>query len=283
MDRVPFDVPGAPGHLGGWRAGAGAPVLLLHGGPGLSYGHLDGLAEELAGAYDVAFFQQRGLAPSTEEGPFTVAQAVADLGAVLDGLGWDRAWLVGHSWGGHLAFHAATTIPERLLGVLSIDPLGAVGDGGAEAFGAEMVRRVPSGLQARAEELDAKDTAGTATEADVQEMLDIVWPSYFAETRAATPRPLLAVSTAAHLGLWEDLVVQLPALEAALPTITVPVGVLAGAASPMPPDAAARATAERIPGAWVHLEPGAGHFPWLEHPGCAVAALDRLAHGAAWT
>ena len=283
MDRTPFDVPAEPGHLAGWRCGAGPRVLLLHGGPGLSYGHLDALAEELATGYDVAFFQQRGLEPSTVAGPFTVEQAVADIVAVLDGLGWDRAWLVGHSWGGHLAFHAARVLPGRLLGVLSVDPLGAVGDGGAAVFGAEMVNRVPAELRARAQELDEMDTAGTATEADVEEMLDIVWPSYFATTSAATPRPPIAVSTAAHSGLWEDLVAQLPVLEAALSSISIPVATLSGAASPMPPHEAAQLTVDRIPGAWAQLEPGTGHFPWLEHPGCVVAALDRLAHGTTET
>ncbi len=39
------------------------------------------------------------------------------------------------------------------------------------------------------------------------------------------------------------------------------------------------ATAAAIPGAWAHVEPGAGHFVWLERPGCALAALDRLAQG----
>ena len=279
MERTPFTVPTRSGHLGGWRAGAGERVLLLHGGPGLSYGHLDSLAEELAADYEVAFFQQRGLEPSTAQGPFTVEQALADIGSVLDWLGWERAWLVGHSWGGHLAFHAAVSIPERLLGVLSVDPLGAVGDGGAESFGAELMRRVPQGLRARAQELDDKDTQGTATESDEQEMLDVVWPSYFATPAAATPRPPIAISSAAHLGLWGDLVEQLPRLEAALPSIAVPVGVLSGADSPMPPRDSAQATAARIPGAWAHLEPGTGHFLWLERPGCAVAALDRLAHG----
>ena len=134
--RVATGLPGGPpscpaafgcaGPAGGWRAGAGAGVLLLHGGPGLSYGYLDSLAEELAADYEVASFQQRGLEPSTPQGPFTVEQALADIGSVLDGLGWERAWLVGHSWGGHLAFHAAVSVPERLLGVLSVDPLGAV-------------------------------------------------------------------------------------------------------------------------------------------------------------
>jgi hypothetical protein len=29
------------GWLGGWLAGSGVPVLLLHGGPGLSFSYLD--------------------------------------------------------------------------------------------------------------------------------------------------------------------------------------------------------------------------------------------------
>jgi pimeloyl-ACP methyl ester carboxylesterase len=104
---------------------------------------------ELAARYQVATFQQLGLAPSTEQGEFTVAEAVADIVAVLDGLGWQTAYLMGHSWGGHLVFHAAAAVPERLEGVLSVDPLGAVGDGGAEAFGAEMLARVPEASRPR--------------------------------------------------------------------------------------------------------------------------------------
>ena len=56
---------------------------------------------------------------------------VSDIVTVLDGLGWDSAYLMGHSWGGHLVFHAAVSIPDRVFGVLSVDPLGAVGDGQA--------------------------------------------------------------------------------------------------------------------------------------------------------
>jgi pimeloyl-ACP methyl ester carboxylesterase len=41
---------------------------------------------------------------------------VADIVAVMDGLGWDTAYLMGHSWGGHLVFHAAVGIPGRLAG-----------------------------------------------------------------------------------------------------------------------------------------------------------------------
>jgi pimeloyl-ACP methyl ester carboxylesterase len=115
--------------IAGLRAGDGPPVLLLHGGPGLGFDYLRDLAEELAEENDVAWYQQRGQAPSAVEGPYTVATDVEDARRILDALGWDKAYVVGHSWGGHLALHVAEALPDRLRGVLSVDPLGAVGDG----------------------------------------------------------------------------------------------------------------------------------------------------------
>jgi pimeloyl-ACP methyl ester carboxylesterase len=284
MQRTRFTAPTAHGVLAGWVAGEGTPVLVLHGGPGLGYEYLDPMAEEvLAGAYRVAHFQQRGLSPSTLEGPFTIPRSVADVEAVLDHLGWDRALVVGHSWGGHLALHVALTLPHRLLGALAVDPLGGVGDGGAAAFGAELLRRVPHDRSGRARELEALDAGGTATVDQQVELLEILWPSYFATREGAPPFPEVRLGPEASEGLWADLVERLPALDASLATIGVPVGVLSGSESPMPPDAAAVATADRIPGAWCVLEPDAGHFTWVERPGCVLAALDRLSGRVAAT
>ena len=55
--------------LAGLRAGEGPPVLLLHGGPGLGFDYLRDLADELAEENDVAWYQQRGLAPSSRLRP----------------------------------------------------------------------------------------------------------------------------------------------------------------------------------------------------------------------
>jgi pimeloyl-ACP methyl ester carboxylesterase len=279
MERTPFTVDTGSGELSGWMAGDGPCVLVIHGGPGMNYDYLDDVVAELASAYRVATFQQRGLAPSTEDGEFTIAEALADVVAVLDGLGWATAYLLGHSWGGHLVFHAALAIPERLDGVLAVDPLGAVGDGGMEAFGAEMVGRVPVERQARAKELDERDMAGEATPEESLEGFSIVWPSYFADPSSAPAMPHVAFSQPANLGLFGDLVSRLPELEASLPAISVPFGVVVGELSPMPTTAGTD-SAERIPGAWATVVSGAGHFPWHESPGSILAALDRLAAAA---
>ena len=213
-------------------------MLAVHGGPGMSYDYLDDAVEELAARYQVATFQQRGLAPSTEQGEFTVAEAVADIAAVLDGLGWETAYLMGHSWGGHLVFHAAARIPERLAGVLSVDPLGAVGDGGAEAFGAEMLARVPEADRERARALDEKDTAGESTPDEDLEAFSPVLAVVLRRSRCC-PRRCRAWSSTSRptSGLWADLQTRLPELESSLPSITVPFGVVVGELSPMPPSA----------------------------------------------
>ena len=224
----------------------------------MSYDYLDDAVAELAARYRVATYQQRGLAPSTEQGEFTVAEAVADIAAVLDGLGWETAYLMGHSWGGHLVFHAAAGIPERLAGVLSVDPLGAVGDGGEEQFGAEMLARVPEADRERARRLDEKDTAGEATQEDHHESFALFWPSYFADPAAAPAMPRVEFSQPASRQLWADLQTRLPELESSLPSITVPFGVLVGELSPMPPSAG---DAECRPHPWRLVARRAGGGP----------------------
>ncbi len=264
------------GSLGGWVEGDGAPVLLLHGGPGLSYEYLDGLSAELGMGFRVAAYQQRGLDPSTLEGPFTVSQAITDTVAVLDALEWSRALIVGHSWGGQLALRLAAGHPERLLGALAVDPLGIVGDGGMAAFEAEMMARTPRKDRDRAHELDERAMAGQGTPEESLESLRMVWPAYFADPENTWPMPPVRMSVDAYSGIIAEVTTGSDEVAAALATGQVPYGVIAGAGSPMPWGQAARASAELSPSAFLKIVAAAGHFPWLESPGCVRAALQRL-------
>jgi pimeloyl-ACP methyl ester carboxylesterase len=263
------------GHLGGWvRSGTGpGRVLLLHGGPGLDQDYLDEVADDIGPTWTVACFQQRGLAPSTPDGPYDIETALADIVAVLDALGWDRAVLAGHSWGGHLALHAALAIPDRLQGVLCLDPLGGVGDGGMAAFAAELLGRTPDEGRRRCDEIDA-EAGDTPSEDQAQEQLEIVWPAYFADPSSAPPyRTRICVP--ANLGLHASLLRLLPELDRSLSAISVPLGILMGERSPMPVTAGADVV-DRVAGSWLRVVEGGGHFFWLERPGEVGAALDRL-------
>ena len=154
-------------------------------------------------------YQQRGLPPSTVAGPLTVDAHVADAIRVLDALGIDRAWAVGHSWGAHLAFHLAVARPDRQLGVIGIDPLGAVPDcgwGELDRKLSERLERHSEADAARAEEIDGRAIAGEATPEELRESLALVWPFCFAEPARAPAMPDIALSVELYASVAASVV-----------------------------------------------------------------------------
>ncbi|KPQ35139.1 MAG: 2-succinyl-6-hydroxy-2,4-cyclohexadiene-1-carboxylate synthase MenH [Phormidesmis priestleyi Ana] len=57
---------------------------------------------------------------------FSLAAYAQDLGELLDRLGLDRVWLVGHSLGGSVALWAAYLLPERVKGVICLNAGGGI-------------------------------------------------------------------------------------------------------------------------------------------------------------
>lgn len=103
------------------RPGA-TPIVIVHG---LSYFSYDWIrvASELARdrevvAIDMRGFGQSGWSAGHDYGLRTLA---ADVVAVLDGLGWDRAVLVGHSMGGRVCLLTADWYPHRVAALVCLD------------------------------------------------------------------------------------------------------------------------------------------------------------------
>lgn len=95
----------------------GPPVLLLHGFPE-DASSWDAVVPHLhaAGLRTLAF-DQRGYAPAAsppEVARYRTTALVGDVIGVLDDLGIARVHLVGHDWGGAVAWEAALEHPERL-------------------------------------------------------------------------------------------------------------------------------------------------------------------------
>jgi proline iminopeptidase len=272
MANSPFSA----GAISGWEAGEGTALLFLHGGPGMSdYGDL--LQPEAAGWRFISY-QQRGLAPSTEDGPFTVEQHVADAIAVLDDRGVERAVVAGHSWGGHFALHLGVAHPERVAGLLLIDGLGAVGDGGLAESGQTLTGRLLPEAAPRVSQIEDLMNESGPTDDLITEHLRLVWPGYFADPASAPPVPEgLRVSAAAYSGTIASVFTLLEAgFSDRLADIRMPVVSLLGEQSPIPVRAGEE-TAALITGAEVRVILAAGHLPWVEQPGCVAEGLARLA------
>jgi pimeloyl-ACP methyl ester carboxylesterase len=106
------------------QAGDGPDVVLIHGVTGdLSIWFLCQAMGKLARSFRVTAYDLRGhgysdLPPSG----YTSADQAGDTLAILDALGIDRATLVGHSFGGVIAMHAAVLHPDRVEAVVLSDP-----------------------------------------------------------------------------------------------------------------------------------------------------------------
>ncbi|HEX5120533.1 MAG TPA: alpha/beta hydrolase [Pseudonocardiaceae bacterium] len=257
--------------------GGGPDLLLLHGGPGVT-DYMALLAGETGGWRGI-HYQQRGLAPSTTDGPFTVARHVADAIAVLDGLGVAHAVVLGHSWGAHLALQVALAAPDRITGVVAIDGPGLSGDGHAPELGAALRARLTHEEAERCAEIDERLGSPDATDADLVASTALLWGSYFAVRADAEPMPAdLRASLAGTIGTMGSVYADEFADDAfagKLAHLTTPTVVLAGAASPMPV-AASEEVAGLLPRGEPVVVPDAGHLPWAERPGYVADALARL-------
>ncbi len=94
--------------------GEGPLVLLLHGFPESWWSWRHQIEPLAAAGYRVVAPDQRGYAETEKKGPYDVDTLAADIALLIEHLGEERAIVVGHDWGGTVAFHLAATRPERV-------------------------------------------------------------------------------------------------------------------------------------------------------------------------
>ena len=103
----------------------GPKVLLLHGFPEFWYGWRHQIGPLVKAGYRVVVPDQRGYNLSDKPGSmadYSVGQLSRDAVGLIDHLGVERVKLVGHDWGGYVAWWVALQFPERVeqLAVLNI-------------------------------------------------------------------------------------------------------------------------------------------------------------------
>ena len=173
----------------------------------------------------------------------------------------------------------AAAHPDRLLGVLAIEPIGVVGDGGMAAFAAEMIARKPKRDGDRARELGERAMAGEGTPEEFLDYMRLIWSAYSGDPENVPAMPDVRVCIEAFSRIMGEMTEGLEPVAAELAKGTIPYGILAGAASPIPWGQAARSTVELSSQAFLEVVPAAGHFVWVEAPGAVRAAFDRLTDG----
>ena len=97
------------------RAGEGAPLLAISGSRGDLRRSPNLLESPLARSFDLLAYDQRGLGRTSKpDKPYLMADFADDAAGLLDTVGWERARVVGVSFGGMVALELALRYPHRI-------------------------------------------------------------------------------------------------------------------------------------------------------------------------
>ena len=114
IESVRFDANGLEIHALAAGPHDGPLVLLLHGFPELSRSWRHQLSALARAGYRAVAPDQRGYGRTTRRGPYDIETLSADVAAMLNALGAEQAVIVGHDWGGGVAWAFAGLYPHRV-------------------------------------------------------------------------------------------------------------------------------------------------------------------------
>jgi pimeloyl-ACP methyl ester carboxylesterase len=98
------------------------PALFMHSDGGNLH-HWDRIRDGLKDRPTAAFDRRgHGRSDFPASGSFAIGDAASDIAAVADELGYERFFLIGHSGGALVSFAYASQEPDRLLGLVLVDP-----------------------------------------------------------------------------------------------------------------------------------------------------------------
>ncbi|QYA98868.1 alpha/beta hydrolase [Streptomyces anulatus] len=239
--------------------GAAAPLLLL-AGQSNNHHWWDSVRDDFHGDRSTMTFDYRGTGASDKPDlPYSTELFALDAIAVLDALGVERADVYGTSMGGRVAQQLAARHSDRVRALV----LGCTSPGGPHAV--ERTNDVRRYL--------AQTRPGAARQALLELMYTPAW-------LAANPGPYRTLGDPgmpAHARRRHLVASNEHDAWQLLPDIVAPTLVVHGTDDLLNPAANAPLLADRVPGARLHLIPGARHAYFEEHRAVASPlVLDFL-------
>jgi proline-specific peptidase len=251
--------------------GAGLPLLVIHGGPGLPHQYLRSL-ERLSDEREVIFWDQLGCGNSecpSDAALWTMERSVTEMDAVVKSLGLNHFHAFGNSWGGMLAQQYALDVASGAASLTISNSIASIPE-----F-SNMVARLKSELDpATQSAIDRHETAGTTHSAEYQAAIRTWNETYLCRARP-WPRELEDAFRNMGTEIFETMfgpsdfhivgTIRNWDVFARLAEIALPTLVLAGRFDECVPEHAWEIHG-RIPGSRFELFESSAHMPFIEEP-----------------
>lgn len=247
--------------------GSGAPVLIMHGGLGLSHDYMRPYFDTLQAANTVVYYDHFGNGRSEKPDDYAemnFERLTSDAAELMSALGHESFTLIGHSYGGFIAQEFAANYQDRLDGLVLIDTV--------PAFDYQPMVTGPEANMAAFGKLFSQPMAENddwrETWKPVVELYFHQWdPEVGAELDARTQYEYRAWNASgALLGSFNTL--------EKLPNINTRTLVIAGRHDGITPaDAGAARIADLLPNAALMIFENSGHYPFIEEEEAFFEAL----------
>jgi len=239
------------------RIGQGAPLVLIHGYP-LDHTIWYDMVSPLEDEFELILPDLRGFGLSGfTDAQFTIADLTSDIASLLNHLGFEKAYIAGHSMGGYVALAFARQYPQRVLG------LGLV----STQAPADTPER-KQGRYAAADEI---------LKSGVQPVAESMSPKLSPDERVqAFVRSLIAAQRSGGLAGALKAMAERDDSTSILTDFTFPVVIVHGAADELIPVQRAQEIKAAIPHATLLELSGVGHMPMMEDTQATATALKKL-------
>ena len=254
--------------------GRGAPLLLMHGGPGLDHTAFRPWLDPLADGCRMIYYDHRGNGRSSRpESWHGIGHDtwVADADDLRHFLGCDRIVVFGHSYGGYLALEYALRHADRVRGLVLCSTAGRFLPPDRMVRRAE---RLGSPQQARC--LRSVMADGIADDEGYAAVFATLLPLYFHRPDAAVMQTIVAATRFSAAALNHAFAECYPSFDvlADVDRLEVPTLVLAGRHDwVFAPEESAGPLHAAIPGSRLEIFEDSGHYPFIEERDAVLATL----------
>ncbi len=267
--------------------GRGAPIVVIHGGPGMDHQSLAADLAPLERTHRVIYYDQRGGGKSSlpsDSALLSIDRHVDDLEAVRRHLGLEKVTLLGHSFGPAIAALYAIKHPDRVERMIFLGPIPPRKATFFEDYGADMESRMTAEQTKRQNELQA---LFAEEDSDVVAVCREYW-SIGTPPRVARSLPASVVKSdfctaspeAIRFGMTRTSEITFGSLgdwdwTADLRRVDAPTLVIHGEEDAIPM-ALVREWTTALPNAQLLRLPDTAHFPHAERPEIVFPAIETF-------
>ncbi len=265
--------------------GKGAPIIVVHGGPGMDSGSLSGDLVPLEAKHRLLYYDQRGGGRSSlpaDTKLLTIDRHVDDLEALRRHLGADKVVLLGHSFGPAIIARYAIKYPSHVDRMVLIGPIPPRKGKFVEEYGATIDARLTDAQRKRSAELEKQYESADVVAACrefwviniVPRLAKSVKPSVVKSDFCTAPPEAIrygatktSATTFESLGDWD--------WTADLRKVSAPTLIVHGEEDAIPMAMVAE-WASALPHARLIKVSNAGHIPYAERPDVVFPEIETF-------